>query len=174
MVEYEAGKFRIDKDATFLFADPYDGTDGRLYAIGGLALDLYDTINKRHNVDAYRNGSRYAPVMISEMMTNAEMHGNKFSPERHTWISYRFTENNDQSAELEITVRDEGSGFDYNHVKAASEQARGSNRTYNYYRQEATERPEGGNGLFGMLDRCSAATWNDTGNEMTAALLLKK
>ncbi|MGQ9504189.1 MAG: ATP-binding protein [Thermogutta sp.] len=46
-------------------------------------------------------------VALQESLSNAIKHGNRYDPMRRVFISYRLTQE-----EIEISVRDEGSGFD--------------------------------------------------------------
>ncbi len=51
-------------------------------------------------------------LLVEEMVINGIRHGNKFASENFVLIEYRAT-----PASIELTVRDEGEGFDYNNVE---------------------------------------------------------
>ena len=160
LVQYEANKFKIIKDSSFQDVKPRNQeiSDAKYDTIAVLAHFLYSELNSLYGLEkTYHGGIRISPSsrlgledLLAEIITNAEQHGNKYDLSKVTWIDYSFDEDNKTgTATFRVTVRDEGTGFDHRHVRAAEQNARGTSRGYNQYRDRTQE--ENGHGLFQVL-----------------------
>ncbi len=200
LVEYEARKFKITKDQSFINLqyplsdntesgtnttkvkhNPLtDTTDARLDTIIDTAIKFYDLLDARHELgnkynDGHEPDSCNLQDVIKEIISNAELHGNMYSPNKVTWIEYTLTEDESRNqAVFTMTVRDEGKGFDYNHLRAKEELARGTGKSYHDYRSDKPKDETNGRGLFVVLRYFDTVTWNETGNEITITKTLTK
>ncbi len=181
LIEYELGKFKIIKEPPFFDlsdSDPSFGVYDKYHTIGSIAVALYNELDKRHSLEISYNSGREPPdntdlpSIFMEIINNAELHGNKYDPNKATWIEYTFEEYKEH-ANFIMTVKDESKGFDYDLLKAAFEQDKGTKLSYNNYRQDELADNGSGHGIFGTLRYCDMVTWNDKGNEITILKKLK-
>lgn len=69
---------------------------------------IIDIILDRLRYCGWHEDDRFSVhVALHESLSNAIKHGNRYDPMRRVFVSYRLTQE-----EIEISVRDEGSGFD--------------------------------------------------------------
>jgi len=181
LIEYEAGKFKIIKEKSILNLPDYaEGIENKYTNIGQIAISLYNKLDVKHKFGSkYNHG--YDPTksvnlnnILIEIISNVELHGNKYDPNKVTWIQYTFNEDETQErAVFTMTIRDEGEGFDHNHLRNAELAARGTEKTYNNFRQ-VVGGEEDGLGIFETLRYCDKVTWNNKGNEITITKILQK
>lgn len=181
IIEYEIGKFKIVKDPEFLRAPrPNAEEDGQFRAIDNLVNRFFEHLDSRHGFqEKYDTHDPSIPYsfkgIFDEPITNAEQHGNEYDIKKTTWIGYSFVEDDAQrQAVFTMTVRDEGGGFNYDHVKASEEASRGTSLTYDNFRRDEPKRGRSGLGLFGLLQYCDEVSWNAAGNEITATKTLTR
>lgn len=137
-------------------------------------LDIRHKLGSRYNHGFDSAGSCDLYDILLEVIHNAELHGNKYSLGKATWIEYAFVEDEaKRQAVFTMAIRDEGNDFDYAHVRKAEEAAHGTTDSYNLYRQVAVEYADG-RGIFKTLRYCSKVSWNDKGNEITVTKILAR
>jgi len=182
MVEISRDVFCLNKDSSFLIdnkiVNPLNN-DLCTQSVFDSASGLYSLFNSRVRLetDFFMRDSGILPSFtLSDVfcasICNAEKHGNKFDSKKKTTVSYSLKKTT-KAGLLELCVRDEGEGFDYNHLLQAEEEARGTKRSYNEFRDNAPEYSVG-YGLFGILRHCERVIWNEAGNEITMFKILMR
>ncbi|MFH1276509.1 MAG: hypothetical protein ABIH82_05340 [Candidatus Woesearchaeota archaeon] len=121
----------------------------------------------------------YSQVAIGEMdsslciaVTNAELHGNLFTPDKVTTVTYSVF-GSPRNTLLEFTVTDQGEGFDHAHLRRAEMLARGTTQGYNCFRS-LNNSESLGYGCFEIIRGSDYVYWNDKGNKITFGKQLRR
>jgi len=72
-----------------------------------IAESILDSISVKNNLNELVYGNIL--IALNEAISNAIVHGNKFSQDKEVTVVYNITENK----KLTVSVQDEGPGFDY-------------------------------------------------------------
>lgn len=107
-----------------------------------LVEKLIDEICSEYNINEDHYGNIL--VALTEAVNNAIHHGNKANPQKMVHISFKTSGN-----ELCFTIKDEGSGFDYNNLPDPTD-------------PENIEKPNG-RGVFLMRHLSDAIEFRDNG-----------
>jgi len=107
-----------------------------------------------------------------ELVNNAEKWGNKYDPEKHTWIKYSCLNHSDY-CDLDFTVTDEGPGFNYAHLVDCHKNSIKDDDEFSYNNFRETPENSFGMGLFILLWERSLV-WNETGNSVTMRVIIPK
>lgn len=91
----------------------------------------------------------YVAELVLEILDNAFKNGNKFDPNKSVRVEYRI-----EDGELELSVEDDGSGFD---VQAQRHKERNANPLESF----------GGRGMLMIEMRADDVEWNAKGNRIT-------
>jgi len=115
IAKIEEEKYKLDKKPEFAKL-PLDESEDNLKIdeIIYLAQRFYRELCKKYGLDKnYREEAKFD--FITDAILNAELHGNKFDINKHTWITY-----SDKKIlwgkKITAVIEDEGNGFDYEHL----------------------------------------------------------
>ncbi len=75
-----------------------------------IAESILDSISVKTNLNEFIYGNIL--IALNEAISNAIVHGNKFSQDKEVTVVYNICEN----IKLTVSVQDEGTGFDYSLV----------------------------------------------------------
>jgi len=169
--EISKNVFRLKKNFGFLdLGKDKAGNDNRFKDICNLSFDLYEKLNKRHKFERYEENENLWYIFVLPIV-NAEQHGNEWDINKITRIKYEIQKYN-SNMDLTVKVKDEGNGFDYNHIIEAERIARGTSANYNNFRIKEKENSVG-NGIFYILRYADNVNWNKKVNEIKITKYLK-
>ena len=171
IAKIEEEKYKLDKKPEFAKL-PLDESEDNLKIdeIIYLAQRFYRELCKEQELDKkYKKEVKFD--FITDAILNAELHGNKFDINKHTWITYS-DKKTPEGKEITAVIEDEGDGFDYEHLLESEQRDRviGANNTYNNFRKlHNMPIPEEsmGYGLFGLIRFSDSVMWNEKGNIIT-------
>jgi anti-sigma regulatory factor (Ser/Thr protein kinase) len=179
ITEVESGSFVLVKKPKFatLIEDWELDVVPQRVCIADLAAELYCHLAERWGIgDKYlippdSRGEHWdyhvEQLMFVGPIVNAELHGHNNSLDKTTYIQCSFSESTDYGV-LEVTVTDQGPGFDHAELVAAEATAResGIREGFNYFRTAPKPEFSVGYALFNCIRYCDSVTWNQAGNEM--------
>jgi serine/threonine-protein kinase RsbW len=113
--------------------------------------DLINEVCEKYKIEE----DQYGNVLISmtEAVTNAIIHGNKSNPAKFVDVSYSIEDDS-----LKFTVKDEGTGFDYNNLPDPTA-------------PENIEKPTG-RGIFLMKSLADSVDFHDNGRIVELSFFL--
>ena len=164
-VQENSNLFRLDKSYDLIINSRKDINR----EIIAPTKELREIILKRENIESL-NIWRETGFLMSEIGSNAEKGGNKFDPNKHTWLEYAFNKS-PEGIEFELIVTDEGKGCPYNHIMECARKTRDSNfvESYNAFR-DCVPKFSHGYGLFAVISAVDSIEWNKKGNEITITM----
>jgi len=171
IVRIEEEKYRLDKKPEFAKLSLDKSEDNpKIDEIINLAQRFYRELCKEQELDKkYKKEVKFD--FITDAILNAELHGNKFDINKHTWITYS-DKKTPEGKEITAIIEDGGDGFDYKHLSESEQRDRiiGSYNTYNIFRKlhnMSIPEESKGYGLFVLIRFSDSVMWNEKGNIIT-------
>ncbi len=165
ILEIKNGVFNVEKKPGFENLGRNKFGDDRCFQdLFEVVMILYNLIEERERLIERFECDEYVSLALITPLINAEKHGNKYDPEKITQVRYQLSQSK-SGIYFIVEIEDQGSGFDYKHLREMEKRARGTYSTYNAFR--INNNPDSvGWGLFNLLREIDEIEWNAIGNRV--------